>query len=161
MGTYLRLLTFLPRSAVAELDAATAERPQARAAQRALAEELTALVHGPHELAKVQAASLALFGGGDLDGLDEGTLAAALAEAPSTQVSGEVPTVVDLLAEALGLSRSDARRAVRDGGAYLNNSRVTDEAARPQEQDWLHGRFLVLRRGKRTLAVVERPASAA
>ncbi len=161
VGTYLRLLTFLPREAVEALDAATAERPRARAAQRALAEELTALVHGPQELSRVQAASVALFGGGDLDGLDEVTLAAALAEAPSARVSGEVPTVVDLLAEALGLSRSDARRAVRDGGAYLNNSRVTDEAARPQEQDWLHGRFLVLRRGKRTLAVVERAPTAA
>jgi tyrosyl-tRNA synthetase len=161
VGTYLRLLTFLPRAAVEGLDAATAERPAARAAQRALAEELTALVHGSEELAKVQATSAALFGGGDLDGLDERTLAAALAEAPSAQVRGDVPTVVDLLAEALGLSRSDARRAVRDGGAYLNNARVTDEAARPQEQDWLHGRFLVLRRGKRTLAVVERAGSAA
>jgi len=161
VGTYLRLLTFLPRDAVEALDAATAERPQARAAQRALAEELTALVHGRQELAKVQAASVALFGGGNLDLLDEVTLAAALAEAPSARVSGEVPTVADLLAEALGLSRSDARRAVRDGGAYLNNSRVTDEAARPQEQDWLHGRFLVLRRGKRTLAVVERARAAA
>jgi tyrosyl-tRNA synthetase len=64
---------------------------------------------------------------------------------------------VDLLAAAVGISKSDARRAVRDGGAYLNNRKLTDEAAQAQEEDWLHGRFLVLRRGKRTVAVVERP----
>jgi tyrosyl-tRNA synthetase len=156
VGTYLRLLTFLPRQRVEELDALTAERPQARAAQRALAASLTALIHGEDELVRVQAASAALFGGGALEELDAGTLAAALAEAPSTTVQGTAPAVVDLLAEALGVSRSEARRAVRDGGAYLNNRKVTDEAALPQEQDWLHGRFLVLRRGKRAVAVVER-----
>ncbi len=156
VGTYLRLLTFLPRAQVEELDALTAERPQARAAQKALAEALTALVHGDAELARVQAASAALFGGGALEELDAGTLAAALAEAPSTTVQGQAPPLVDLLATTLGLSKSDARRAVRDGGAYLNNRKLTDEAAVPQEQDWLHGRFLVLRRGKRTVAVVER-----
>jgi tyrosyl-tRNA synthetase len=156
VGTYLRLLTFLPRPRVEELDTQTAERPQARAAQRALAEDLTALVHGAEELQRVQAASAALFGGGALEELDEGTLAAALAEAPSTEVTGQVPPLVDLLSAALGISRSDARRAVRDGGAYLNNRKVTDEAAVPQEGDWLHGRYLVLRRGKRTVALVQR-----
>ena len=155
-GTYLRLLTLLPREQVEALDAETAERPHARAAQRALAEALTVLVHGEAELAKVQAASTALFGGGALEELDEPTLVAALAEAPSTTVTGESPPLVELLSDALALSRSDARRAVRDGGAYLNNRRITDEAARPEEPDWLHGRFLVLRRGKRAMAVVER-----
>ena len=157
VGTYLRLLTFLPRERVEELDAATAERPQARAAQRALAESLTALVHGEPELGRVQAASAALFGGGALEDLDEPTLAAALAEAPSTTtVTGQAPPLVDLLAAALGISRSDARRAVRDGGAYLNNRKLDDEAAQADDGDWLHGRFLVLRRGKRSVAVVER-----
>jgi tyrosyl-tRNA synthetase len=156
VGTYLRLLTFLSRDQVEELDAATLERPQARAAQRALAESLTALIHGEQELAQVQAASAALFGGGALEELDAPTLAAALAEAPSTTVTGEAPPLVDLLAASLGISKSDARRAVREGGAYLNNRKVTDEAATPQHDDWLHGRFLVLRRGKRTVAVVER-----
>jgi tyrosyl-tRNA synthetase len=156
VGTYLRLLTFLPREQVEQLDAATLERPQARAAQRALAESLTALIHGDQELVQVQAASAALFGGGALEDLDEATLAAALAEAPSTTVAGEPPPLVDLLAAALGISKSDARRAVREGGAYLNNRKLTDEAATPRPEDWLHGRFLVLRRGKRTVAVVER-----
>jgi len=113
-------------------------------------------VHGADELARVQAASAALFGGGALEELDEPTLAAALAEAPSVSVTGESPSLVDLLAEALAISKSDARRAVREGGAYLNNSKIDDEAAGPGEGDWLHGRFLVLRRGKRSVAVVER-----
>ncbi|MBW3639380.1 MAG: tyrosine--tRNA ligase [Actinobacteria bacterium] len=158
VGTYLRLLTFLDRRRVEELDRATAERPQSRAAQRALAEELTALLHGVDELVRVQAASAALFGAGALEDLDAVTLAAALAEAPSTTVTGEAPPLVELFAGGLGLSTSDARRAVRDGGAYLNNRRMTDPAARPVESDWLHGRFLVLRRGKRSVAVVERAA---
>ena len=156
VATYLRLLTFLPREQVEALDALTAERPHARAGQRALAAELTTLVHGADELARVQAASAALFGGGALEQLDEATLVAALAEAPSTRVGGAVPPVVDLLAAALGVSKSDARRAVRNGGAYLNNRRVLAEDAVAEPADWLHGRFLVLRKGKRGVAVVER-----
>ena len=158
VGTYLRLLTFVGRSEVEALDAATQEQPQARMAQRRLADELVALVHGKEELVRVQAASAALFGGGALDELDEATLRAALAEAPSLQVGPVSPSVVELLAEGLGLSRSDARRAVKEGGAYLNNVRVTEEDAAPQAGDWLHGRFLVLRRGKRSMLVVERAA---
>jgi tyrosyl-tRNA synthetase len=156
VGTYLRLLTFVGREEVEALDAATAERPHARAAQRRLAAELVALVHGGEQVRRVQAASAALFGGGALEDLDEPTLSAALAEAPSTTVTGAAPPLVDLLSAALGISKSDARRAVREGGAYLNNRKVADEAALPQDADWLHGRFLVLRRGKRSMAVVER-----
>jgi tyrosyl-tRNA synthetase len=156
VATYLRLLTFVGREDVEALDAETAERPFARAAQRRLADELVALVHGPDEVVRVQAAAAALFGGGALEELDEPTLRAALAEAPSLRVEGECPSVVELLAEGLGLSRSDARRAVKEGGAYLNNAKVTDEAALPTEADWLHGRFLVLRKGKRNMLVVER-----
>lgn len=156
VGTYLRLLTFVGQQEVEALDAATAERPQARAAQRRLAAELVALVHGPDEVRRVQAASAALFGGGDLADLDEPTLRAALAEAPSVRASSPEPLLVDLLSEALGLSRSEARRAVKEGGAYLNNARVGDESAVLGAGDWLHGRFAVLRRGKRAVAVAER-----
>jgi tyrosyl-tRNA synthetase len=156
VGTYLRLLTFVGRDEIEALDAATAERPEARQAQRRLADELVALVHGAPEVHRVQAASAALFGGGSLHELDEATLAAALAEAPSVRTSGEGALVVELLADALGVSRSDARRAVREGGAYLNNERVSDEAAQICADDWLHGRFAVLRRGKRSVAVAER-----
>jgi tyrosyl-tRNA synthetase len=157
-GTYLRLLTFVGRDEVEQLDVETASRPQARAAQRRLARELVALVHGPQEVARVEAASAALFGAGDLRALDAATLSAALAEAPSVRVEGSTPPFVELLADALGLSRSDARRAVREGSASLNGDRVTDEALVPGEPDWLHGRFLVLRRGKRSVAVAERDA---
>jgi tyrosyl-tRNA synthetase len=154
--TYLKVFSFRPREDVEELAKATEERPHARAAQRALAEELTTLVHGADELTRVQAASAALFGGGALEELDESTLAAALAEAPSVRIHGDVPPLVDLLAEALSVSKSEARRAVREGGAYLNNAKLTDESAQAGEADWLHGRYLVLRRGKRSVAVVER-----
>lgn len=156
VGTYLRLLTFVGRDEVEELDRQTVDRPQARAAQRRLAAEVVALVHGGDEVGKVQAASAALFGSGELADLDEETLAAALAEAPTVRVDGPPPPVVQLLADGLGLSRSDARRAVREGGAYLNNVRVADEAAVPAEGDWLHGRYLVLRRGKRAVCMVDR-----
>jgi tyrosyl-tRNA synthetase len=156
VGGYLRLLTFVGRGEVEALDAATAERPQARAAQRRLAAELVALVHGSDELVRVQAASAALFGAGDVRDLDEPTLRAVLAEAPAVRTSEPAPLVVDLLAEALGLSKSEVRRAVKDGGAYLNNTRLTDDAAVVAEQDWLHGRYAVLRRGKKAMAVAER-----
>jgi tyrosyl-tRNA synthetase len=156
VGTYLRLLTFVGREEVEALDAATAERPQARAAQRRLAQELVALVHGPDEVTQVEAASAALFGRGAFEDLPEAVLGAALSEAPSVRQSADQQTFVELLAAGLGLSRSDARRAVRDGGAYANNRRIEDDAAAPVEGDWLHGRFLVLRRGKRSVVVVER-----
>ncbi len=153
---YLKVFSFRSAADIDALVHETVERPSARAAQRALAEEVTALVHGPAELARVKDASAALFGGGDLAELDPDTLAAALAEAPSVSVQGEVPAYVDLLAEALGVSRSEARRAVREGGAYLNNRKVADEGLVPSEADWLHGRFLVLRKGKRSVAVADR-----
>ncbi|MFL6055861.1 MAG: tyrosine--tRNA ligase [Actinoallomurus sp.] len=155
VATYLKYFSFRSREEIEELEKATSERPAARAAQRALAEELTSLVHGTEETQRVIAASRALFGQGDLAELDERTLASALAEVPSTAVSGPLPPVVDLLA-ATGLvgSKSEARRTVAQGGAYLNNVKVTDEAAVPDLGDLLHGRFLVLRRGKRNVGGV-------
>jgi tyrosyl-tRNA synthetase len=109
----------------------------------------------------VRAASAALFGGGDLRELDEATLAAALAEAPSVRVEGDGPLVVDLLAQGLALSKSEVRRAVREGGAYLNNAKVADEAAVPGAGDWLHGRYLVLRKGKRAVVLADRGEASA
>ncbi|WP_200261264.1 tyrosine--tRNA ligase [Streptomyces sp. HSG2] len=152
---YLRILSFRPREELWELERRTAERPQAREAQRALAEELTTLVHGPEQTAAVIAASKALFGQGELAGLDERTLAAALSELPVARVAEAAP-VVDLFAE-VGLvpSKSAARRAVREGGAYVNNVKVASEDAVPAGTDLLHGRWLVLRRGKKNLAAVE------
>jgi tyrosyl-tRNA synthetase len=139
-----------------ELEKATAERPAARAAQRALAEELTTLVHGEEECRQVVAASQALFGRGSLDELGESTLRAALTEAGLAQVSGELPGVATLLKESgLVSSLNEARRTVSEGGAYVNNVRVTDAEAPVAADALLHGRFLVLRRGKRTIAGIE------
>jgi tyrosyl-tRNA synthetase len=152
---FLKFFSFRTREEIEELEEATGERPAARAAQRALAEELTTLVHGAEETERVIVASRALFGQGDLAELDARTLGSALAEVPSTEVSGPVPPVVDLLAETgLVASKSEARRTVAQGGVYLNNVKITDESATPGPSDLLHGRFLVLRRGKRNVGGV-------
>jgi tyrosyl-tRNA synthetase len=155
--TLLRVLSFRSRAEIEELELVTRERPQARAGQRAVAEELTELVHGADELRRVQAASKALFGQGELADLDAGTLGAALAEAPHVSVpAGPLPPLADLFAATeLVASKSAARRAINEGGAYLNNVRVSDAEAVPQETDLVHGRWLVLRRGKRHFAGVE------
>ncbi|MEU1289424.1 tyrosine--tRNA ligase [Kitasatospora sp. NPDC005856] len=152
---FLRIFSFRSKEEIEELERETTERPAARLAQRALAEELTTLVHGAEQYQRAVAASKALFGQGDLADLEAPTLAAALAEVPKAEVS-ELQTVVDLLvAVGLSPSRSAARRTIKEGGAYLNNVKVTDEEAVPTEADLLHGRWLVLRRGKRNLAAAE------
>ncbi|WP_067807680.1 tyrosine--tRNA ligase [Actinomadura formosensis] len=154
---FLKFFSFRPREEIEDLVKQGADRPAARIPQRALAEEMTTLVHGADETERVVAASRALFGQGSLEDLDERTLKAALAEVPRAEVpSGELPAVVDLLA-ASGLckSKSEARRAITQGGAYLNNAKVESEAAVPAATDLLHGRFLVLRRGKRNVGGVE------
>ncbi len=154
---YLRTFTFLSRDDIAALEQAVADTPAAREAQRTLARELTTLVHGADQCAKVEAASRALFGQGELADLDAATLGASLAELPRTTVGGDVQTVVDLLAETgLAPSRSAARRTIAEGGAYVNNRKVTDEAHSPSPDEFLHARWLILRRGKRNLAAVER-----
>ncbi|MDQ1628885.1 MAG: tyrosyl-tRNA synthetase [Actinomycetota bacterium] len=156
--TFLKVLSSRSREEIESLAAAVETRPAAREAQRALADELTELLHGAQERDRVVAASQALFGRGSLAELDAATLAASLAELPRVTVAlgGTAPTVVELLAETgLSPSRSAARRAVAEGGAYLNNERVTDEQATVGEQDLLAGRWMVLRRGKRQLAAVE------
>ena len=155
----LRVFTFRTRDEIDELERAIIERPAARQAQLVLAQDVTELVHGKQELARVQAASRALFGQGELAELDEATLAAAIAEVPHAAVKAPpdgLPTVADLMALA-GIvdSKSEARRAIAGGGAYLNNVKVPAQDAAPVPQDLLHGRFLVLRRGKRTVGGVE------
>jgi tyrosyl-tRNA synthetase len=158
----LRVFTFRTREEIEELERETLERPAARLAQRVLAEDLTILVHGEAEMIRAVAASKALFGQGDLTELDEKTLAAALAEVPSVTLNpgempgGVLPPVADLIAAAgLTDSKSEARRVIAAGGAYLNNVKVTELDAPPSASDLLHGRFLVLRRGKRTVGGAE------
>ncbi|QKW05761.1 tyrosine--tRNA ligase [Streptomyces sp. NA04227] len=153
--TFLRIFSFKSHEEIEDLERQTQERPQARAAQRALAEELTTLVHGADQTAAVIAASRALFGQGELTDLDESTLASALSELPHIKV-GTLGPVVDLFAEVgLVQSKSAARRTVKEGGAYVNNTKITAEDAVPATTDLLHGRWLVLRRGKKNLAAVE------
>ena len=155
--TWLPLYSERPADELEALIAESMERPAARTAQRALAEELTLLVHGPEQLRQAEAAGRALFGREDLSMLGAETLGAALEEAGSVTVDGDVPTVAALL-QLTGLvsSLSEARRTVKEGGAYLNNERVTDAETVPGEDDWLAGGWLVLRRGKRSVAGVRR-----
>jgi tyrosyl-tRNA synthetase len=155
VGRYLRYFTFLSREEIEALERETQERPAARTAARKLAEELATLVHGADETARVIAASAALFGQGELRELDAATLDAALTEAPHAVLEGALPSVMDLLvATGLCHSKSAARRAVDEGGAYLNNVRVDDAEHVPTAADLLPGGWLVLRRGKRSLAGV-------
>ncbi|MFJ2745602.1 tyrosine--tRNA ligase [Streptomyces sp. NPDC087440] len=155
VSKYLRILSFRTQAELEELEAQTEERPQARAAQRALAEELTTLVHGADQCAAVIAASKALFGQGELTDLDEPTLKAALSELPHARVEG-LGQVVDLLiAAGLAPSKGGARRTIKEGGAYVNNVKVTAEDAEITADQLLHGRWLVLRKGKKNLAAVE------
>jgi tyrosyl-tRNA synthetase len=177
----LKVFSFSSRAEIEELARESAERPAARAGQRALAAELTTLVHGEEETRRAIAASQALFGRSDLAEVDERTMAAAVAEVPSAEVGwdslfadgvtepGDAPpgtaaadpgggprSIADLMAEAgIVASKSAARRAITEGGAYLNNRKVTDVGAVPRPEDLLHGRYLILRVGKRTIGAVE------
>ena len=159
VGQLLRVFTFRSPQEIGDLERQVRERPAAREAQRVLAGDVTTLVHGPEECAKAVAASRALFGQGELADLDEPTLAAALAEVPSMTVeptTSGLPTVVDLMTgTGIVASKSAARRAIAEGGAYLNNRKVLNEEAEPDRADLLYGRFLVVRRGKRTVGGVE------
>jgi tyrosyl-tRNA synthetase len=153
----LKVFSFRSREEIEELERAVAERPEAREAQRALAEELVTMVHGPDEARRAVAASEAVFGGGDLAALDVPTLETAVADLPSATTDGTASAILDLLvATGLAQSRGEARRTVAEGGAYVNNRRVADPAWTPGDGDFLHGRWLLLRRGKRSVAVVER-----
>jgi tyrosyl-tRNA synthetase len=160
---YLRWFTFLSAEEVADLEVATVERAHERAAQRRLAQELTTLVHGHAATESVELASQALFGRGELAGLDEPTLAAALRETSVAELTPGVPNGIGDLLVATGLSKSkgEARRTLSEGGVYVNNVRVEGDDWAPESEDFLHGKWLVLRRGKRNVAGVERVSTSA
>lgn len=155
---YLRWFTFLSTEDLAELEEATATRPHERAAQRRLARELTTLVHGADATEAVEHASAALFGRGELERLDESTLAAALRETSVAELPpGGPDNIVDLLvATGLSASKGAARRTIAEGGVSVNNVRIDSEEWVAQPSHFLHGRWLVLRRGKRNIAGVQR-----
>ena len=155
--SFLKIFTFLSRTEIQEIEESHVQAPERRIAQTRLARELTTLVHGEDACNHVEAASQALFGRGDLSSLDSATLAAALSQVPQTKVEGNAPwgSLADLMA-ATGIveSKSAARRAIKEGGAYLNNAKIQDENFEPGTDDLIHGMFLVLRRGKREIGAV-------
>jgi tyrosyl-tRNA synthetase len=156
VGEYLKQFTFVPVDEIDALMAEHAEKPQLRSAQRRLAAEVTEIVHGRSEVDAAELASGALFGRGELADLPEATLAAALSEAGAVDLpAADAPTITDALtATGLVSSRSEARRAVSDGGAYANNQRVDDPDQPLTDTHPLHGSWVVLRRGKRAVSGV-------
>jgi tyrosyl-tRNA synthetase len=155
---FLKVFSFLSHAEILVLEKLHSENPGGRDAHRALARELTTLVHGSHNCERVEAASRALFGQGELKDLDEATLESALAQLPRATITSltDIPTWVDLAATSGVVdSKSAARRIVKEGGAYLNNVKITGEEFVLRADDFFYGRFAILRKGKRDLAAVE------
>lgn len=158
MPKLLKVFSMKSRAEIERLIETVKTNPGAREAHRELARELTTMIHGEQMAQKVELAAKALFGHSDISELDLATLDSALAQLPRTQIAkGQpLPTWVDLLA-ATGVvdSKSAARRIVKEGGAYLNNQKIENEDFAPSKADLLHGKYLLLRKGKRDLAAVE------
>ena len=156
VGEYLRIFTFRSLAEIERLEDEHRERPAARSAQRALAADVTDLVHGEAARVAAESAAAALFGRGELRDLDSGTLAAALSETPHAEAqpsSSGLPTLVDaLVLTGLCSSRAAARRTVAEGGAYVNNDRVEDGDSPLPDEAVLDGGWVVLRRGRRAVA---------
>ena len=155
---YLKVFSERPRDEIDDIAAQQAEKPFLRIAQRALAGDITDLVHGEPERRAAEAAAAALFGRSEPRDLDARTLAAVAKqpEAPRLEAGETLPALVDVLA-ASGVvpSKSAGRRAIEEGGAYLNNVKVTDVDAVLTQDDLLDGRWAVVRRGKKTVGAVE------
>ncbi len=159
VGELIRFLTFLEHEEIAELDRQTAEQPQRREAQRALARHVTGLVHGDTEAAKCEEASAALFGE-EIAGLSEEMLLAVTEDAPTTAIPREELlhglSLVDTLERAgLVKSKKEARRTVEQGGVYVNNIRQSDDGRTFTADDLLHDRYLVLRKGRKEVHIVQ------
>ena len=156
---FLRFFSLKSRAEIESVEAQSAAEPAARHAQRALATELTELVHGADSVLAAQAASAALFGRGEIADLDASTLTAALTEAGVTSAGSDEVAIVDLAVQA-GLvdSKGAARRLIKEGGLYLNNERVTDEAAHATASQRINGEWWVLRRGRKDFKGVTGPA---
>lgn len=152
----VKVFTDRTREEVAELEKQVAEEPFRRTAQRTLAADITRLVHGAEETAAVQAASEALFGKGELTGLDARTLRDATAELPGADVAPATSVVEALVAVGLVESRKAARRVIDEGGASVNNVKVSDTEAVLGEGDFLHGVVAVLKRGRKSMAAARR-----
>jgi tyrosyl-tRNA synthetase len=155
---YLKTFTDRTRDEIETLEMSLAKTPFKREAQRALAADVTTLVHGSDATTAVQAASEALFGKGDPAGLDARTLQDATAELPGGDVAPGDSVVDALVATGLVESRNAARRVIGDGGASVNNVKVTDPDAVLTEGDFLHGQVALVRRGRKSLAAARRVA---
>lgn len=153
---YLKQFTFLTLDEIVAIESEHLEKPGLRGAQRRLAAEMTTIVHGEAETAAAELASRALFGRGELADLPEATLAAALREAGAAELRrADAPTLVDaLVATGLADSRSAARRAVGEGGAYVNNQRATDPDLELTDDLLLYSTWAVIRKGKRSVSGV-------
>ncbi|MEZ5186912.1 MAG: tyrosine--tRNA ligase [Candidatus Nanopelagicales bacterium] len=151
----LRYFSLQPLTEVEQIIAEGQENPARRGTQRALAAELTDLVHGRPTREHIEAASAALFGRGDLHALPADILVQATEDVPTQRVEAGSSLVDALVATGLCLSKSAARRAIAEGGAYVNNDRVTDADATMSSDAALHRRWLLLRRGKKSIAVAE------
>ncbi len=152
----LKVFTFMSREQIEALAVEVAERPFKRQAQRELAWQVTSLVHGEEATNKVIAASAAVFGNGDLGDIDLPTLQAVIAELPTAQVAADDLGILDVLvASGLSKTQSEARRTVGEGGAYVNNGKIEGIESELSQADFLHGRYAIVRRGKKNMAVVE------
>ncbi len=158
MPKLLKVFSMKSRAEIEELIGKVKTNPGAREAHRELAREMTTLIHGAGMAKSVEEAAKALFGQGEIGDLDLKTLDSALSQLPKTIIKkgDPYPTWVDLLA-ATGVveSKSAARRIVKEGGGYMNNKKVESEDFTPSKTDLLHGKYLLLRKGKRDLAAVE------
>lgn len=153
---FLKVFTFLSREEIEALEVATAERPKAREAQRALARAVTELVHGAQALADAEAATAALWGGGDLRAVCPTTLLEAVAGLEVGELELGEATIVDaLVATGQEKGRNAARKTIAQGGAYINNEKVADEERVLTKDDVLPGGLILVRKGRRNLAVVK------
>ena len=151
---FLKVFTFLDREEIERLERATQDNPKAREAQKVLAREVTTWVHGAAAVESAEAATQALWGRGELSDLDEATVLQATADLPTAQLEVGRSTIVDLLVAAgLEKGRSAARKTVAGGGAYLNNVKVEDEDRVVTKDDLLAGGVVLVRKGRRNLAV--------
>lgn len=156
---WLKFLTFLPLEQIEELESQLQKEPEKKAAQTALARELTILVHGEEALSRAEAATRALFGA-ELKELDLETLKDVFADAPRTElprakIEAGLP-LVELLAESgLFQSKGAARKEIPAGGVYVNNDRITDPSMLLQSKDLIGGAALVLRKGKKNYHLVK------
>lgn len=158
---FIKFYTFFPSDKIAELEERTINKPEERAAQRALAEEMTLIMHGKDALENAQLASAALFGG-EIDGLSAETIGDIFSDVPSKTIrvanlTGDPVDLATFLSETTGFlkSKGEARRAIAEGGIYLNNHRASDAAAIITRNEFIEGTFLVLRRGKKNYFLVK------